>query len=314
MGRELRYKEIQLSQLRSFCLAATERNFTAAARALGVSAPTVWQQVRALERRLQTTLMRRSGRSVELTPEGQLLLDLVHPHVSGLDSLEPLFLARQLQLPRAVTVAVIPYLSSHLLQPVRTFSAAHPTTRLKLHVCVWFEEVLRMVEQGQADLGVMFYDRDGPRNLRLEYERLFDLRFALMTPPDHPLVSKKRVGPRDLVSYPLIAPPEGSFARRTLEQLLQRHNLAGQVHIVMETVLLDVIRKYVAAGVGIALVHVGGEVDPWHDVHVRVFEARRESVSAAAVVRKGTHLSEAAQEFQQLVRQFLSEKPGERGV
>ena len=53
MSQGHRYKEIQLAQLRSFCLAATEGNFTSAAKALGLSASTVWQQVRALERELK---------------------------------------------------------------------------------------------------------------------------------------------------------------------------------------------------------------------------------------------------------------------
>ena len=46
MARKDRYKDIQLPQLRSFCVAATEASFTAAARRLGISTPTVWQQVR----------------------------------------------------------------------------------------------------------------------------------------------------------------------------------------------------------------------------------------------------------------------------
>src|SRR5262249_56684569 len=164
---------MQLPQLRSFCLAATERNFTSAAKSLGLTAPTVWQQVRALERRLGTTLLRRHGRNVELTPEGRLLLELVHPHVSGLDSLEALFGARKAALCRPLTVAAIPYLTSaYLLPPIREYTAAHPHVRLKLQVCVWFDEVLRMVERGEADLGIMFFDRDGPRNVRLTYERL----------------------------------------------------------------------------------------------------------------------------------------------
>ncbi len=70
MNRTDRYKEIQLPQLRSFCVVATEGNFTAAARRLGLSTPTVWQQVRALETHLKTTLIRRRGRVVELTDEG----------------------------------------------------------------------------------------------------------------------------------------------------------------------------------------------------------------------------------------------------
>src|SRR5947209_8833707 len=95
MNQDHRYKEIQLAQLRSFCLAATEGNFTAAAKALDLSASTVWQQVRALERVLQAKLLRRRGRAVELTDEGRLLVELVQPHVSGLDSLRRFFEARR---------------------------------------------------------------------------------------------------------------------------------------------------------------------------------------------------------------------------
>src|SRR6516162_3768796 len=110
-----RYKDIQLAQLRSFCLAATEGNFTSAARALGLSASTVWQQVRALERQLGANLLRRRGRAVELTDEGRWLLELVLPHVSGLDSLGRVFEAKRADLPQEVVVASGAYLHAHHL-------------------------------------------------------------------------------------------------------------------------------------------------------------------------------------------------------
>src|SRR4051794_3205572 len=81
MARAYRYKEIQLAQLRGFCAVAVHGNFTAAAGALGVSASTVWEQVRALEKSLGTVLARHHGRGLELTPEGRLLYELVKPHV-----------------------------------------------------------------------------------------------------------------------------------------------------------------------------------------------------------------------------------------
>src|SRR5207237_10112846 len=110
-----RYKEIQLPQLRSFCLAATEGNFTTAAKALGLSASTVWQQVRALERELKAKLLRRQGRLIELTDEGRLLLAMVQPHVSGLDSLRRLFEARREGIRQELVVASGAHLfASHL--------------------------------------------------------------------------------------------------------------------------------------------------------------------------------------------------------
>jgi DNA-binding transcriptional LysR family regulator len=306
MGKEQRYKEIQLPQLRSFCLAATERNFTSAARSLGLTAPTVWQQVRALERQLQTTLLRRQGRHVELTPEGQLLLDLVHPHVSGLDSLEALFTARKAELGRPLTVAAIPYLtSSYLLEPIREYSAARPHVQVKLHVHIWYHDVLRMVERGEADLGIMFYDRDEPRNVRLNYERITDLRFVVLMPTGHPLAAKKRVHPAELVAHPLIVPPEGSFARRSLAQLFQHYELADRANIVMETPLLEIIRKYVAAGIGVAPVHIGVNEDKVPGVEARPVGNLHESISVGMVSLKGAHLAEPVREFAEMVRRHF---------
>jgi DNA-binding transcriptional LysR family regulator len=307
MARDERYKDIQLTQLRSFCLAATTGNFTAAAKALGLSAPTVWQQVRALERHLRTTLMRRRGRAVELTPEGRTLLELVQPHVSGLDSLGTLFVHRQKLIPQALTVTAIPHLvSSHLLRPIQDFTKTQPSVRLKLHVLIWFQDVVRMVEQGHADLGIIFYDRDAPRSPHLDYERLFDLRFALLTPLNHPLARKRKVTPDDVIRYPLIITPEGSFARRTLEQFLQRHELGERLQVVMETALLDNVCQYVAAGLGIALAHVADRAEVLPDVRVRFLDFKEEAISAGLVVRKGTHLSPPALAFRETLHRFLA--------
>src|SRR5437763_19435 len=71
MGR-IYYKGIQLEQIRSFCRVARLGSFVAVAAELGLSAPTVWRQVRALERECQSRLLVRKGRSVQLTSEGKL--------------------------------------------------------------------------------------------------------------------------------------------------------------------------------------------------------------------------------------------------
>src|SRR5947209_20134634 len=57
-------------QLAAFCEVVERRSFSAAAARLGVTQPAVSQQVRALEQRLGTQLLDRSGRRVEPTEAG----------------------------------------------------------------------------------------------------------------------------------------------------------------------------------------------------------------------------------------------------
>jgi LysR family glycine cleavage system transcriptional activator len=71
--------------LRVFEAVATRLNFSDAAEALHVTPAAVSQQIKALEDYLQTPLLRRQGRGVQLTVEGQRLLPGIR---RGLDELE----------------------------------------------------------------------------------------------------------------------------------------------------------------------------------------------------------------------------------
>jgi len=60
-------------QLAAFCAVVERRSFSQAAERLGVTQPAVSLQVRALEKRLGTQLLDRSGRRVEPTEAGMRL-------------------------------------------------------------------------------------------------------------------------------------------------------------------------------------------------------------------------------------------------
>ena len=64
----------ELRQLRCFVAVAERASFTAAAQDLHVAQQAVSQQIKALERTVGVTLLRRTSRSVQLTPEGVVFL------------------------------------------------------------------------------------------------------------------------------------------------------------------------------------------------------------------------------------------------
>src|SRR5512140_1966955 len=68
------YDRLPLNALRVFEAVATRLNFSDAAEALHVTPAAVSQQIKALEDYLQTPLLRRNGRGVQLTIEGTRLL------------------------------------------------------------------------------------------------------------------------------------------------------------------------------------------------------------------------------------------------
>jgi DNA-binding transcriptional LysR family regulator len=308
MGHSLRYKELQLPQLRSFCLAATEGNFTTAARALGLSASTVWQQVRALERHLRARLLTRRGRAVELTDEGRRLLELVGPHVNALDSLGRLFESQRADLPQQLVVASGAYLHAHHLPgPVRAFRAEWPGVTVHLRVAAW-SALHRLIDRGEADLAVLACDPDQPRTSSLEYEHLFDEQLTLMLPDDHPLTRKKRIGPQDLIEYPLILPPRGGADRKVIDRLFHQHNLTEHLRPAVVSGLIDVTRQYVVERAGIALMYLAEEAGRKMPGLVTLsLGAAIEPLPIEMAVGKGAHLPDYVEGFRRIVRQCLAE-------
>lgn len=309
MGKTHRYKEIQLAQLRGFCLAASEGNFTSAAKALGLSPSTVWQQVRALERELKAKLLHRRGRAVELTDEGRLLLDTVQPHVSGLDSLRHFLETQREAIHKELLVASGAYLlANHLPRPIQQFRAEHPAIQVTLRIAAW-SVLRRVVERGETDIGVLACDPNVPRSSALEYEHLFDEQFSLMLPARHPLTRAKRITPNELVKYPLIVPPKGGADRTVLDRLLRQHNLTEKAQVALVCGLIDVVKKYVTLGIGIAPMYVTEEVaHGTPGLQVRPLDAELERLSIEMAVRKGTHLPGYVEDFQRIVRQCLADR------
>lgn len=308
MGHSTSFKDIELRQLRGFCLAATQGNFTTAARTLGLSVPAVWEQVRALERKLNATLLLRRGRTLELTAEGRLLLELIQPHVSGLDSVESLFQSQRAELPRQLSVAATQYLLANQLPgPIAEFTNRHPLVRVKLFADPRPQEASRLVESGAADVALITADWHEPRLADLVYEHLFDLQFMLLTARDHPLARKKRLGAADLVQYPVLTMPTGSPNRVVLERILRQHGLEDRLHVVTENASTDLIQKYVALGAGIALLHVAPQTSKaMPGLHARPFDAGMEGQPVALVVRKHAHLPQHVEEFCAIVRRHLA--------
>jgi DNA-binding transcriptional LysR family regulator len=309
MPRQPRYKSLDLPQLRSFVLVASEGSYAAAAKVLDVSAPAVWEQVHALERHLGVQLFRKRGRAIELTAEGQILVGLVKPHLAGLDSLAGVFdMQRAGQRLRFTVAATANLVTHHLPIPVETFIQSHPDIHLNLRAGIW-TELVRLVEQGEAELGIAPIPwAEQRRYALLEYEHLFDMALMLLTPRGHPLAGKKPLRPQDLVEHPIILYPEGTHDHQVLDSILRRHNLQDRVRPVMISLGVSVTRPYVARGLGISLAHTGrslAQIMP--ELNFRVFDPKLDPLPIMLISRKGTHLPAPVGEFRRIVRAYFSD-------
>jgi LysR family glycine cleavage system transcriptional activator len=126
------YGRLPLNALRVFEAVATRLSFSEAAEALNVTPAAVSQQIKALEDYLQIPVLRRSGRKVELTPEGAKLLPGVQ---SGLDALVAAMReTRMLRASGVINISTLSSLMQKWLTPrLHRLHARFPELRVDWH-------------------------------------------------------------------------------------------------------------------------------------------------------------------------------------
>jgi molybdate transport repressor ModE-like protein len=299
------YKEITLQQLRSFRDTARLGSFKAAATSLGLSHPTVWQQVHALERRLGTRLVEPHQRGCRLTADGQLLAEMTDPLVADIDGLQRRFQESRGQVRQRLTVATTQRtLIEDLSDVIEVFERRHPNVQL----CCKEESnegVIVAVESGQADLGIVPFPEPRPANPWLSVELAYEMDVILLAPRNHPLARRRRVRPEDLVPYPLINPP-GSMPSPTINATLERLGAFQTEPRQVEARYTATIRHFVERGFGIGLVIALPGRPPRSKLHERCMSRDFGRIQMNLVRRRGSPQQGAAHAFAETIRDQLT--------
>jgi DNA-binding transcriptional LysR family regulator len=303
------YKDTTAQQLRSFFETARLGSFTAAATHLGLANPTVWQQVRALERDLGEPLLEPQGRGCRLTEAGQTLADLAGPVVSGITTLKRRFREARARQPTRLRVATTPrILVEDLPGSLQAFRQRHPDIQLHIKE-MWDQEVHAEVEAGAADLGLVLNrgaDLASPWQVSrwLELEPLYELDIVLIAPRKHPLARRRRIQPQDLLRYSLLNTVR-SLPNATVIAVLEQLGLAEVPPPVVDAFFTASMRRYVELGFGIALIAVPQARRPPRTLHERDMSRYFGRATVYKVQRRDAAPTPATVAFTTMVRQRL---------
>ena len=248
--KHLSDKRDRLRQLRAFCHAARLRSITRGARHLGLSQPAVSLHVRDLQNELEAELLDRSSRPFSLTRAGETLYEIAMPLVRALDAMPgSLFRGLDKLDSGELRIAAGTVAATYFLPPfLKRFHEEHPDLTLRL-MRTPAREGLELLATGGADLLVTtrWADTDG-----FLYHPVFSCPLVLIVPRDHPLAGRESVGLEEASVWPAIVPPRGAYGRHPGETLGDR--FAAAAGDAMEVPGWDLIKEYVAAGLGVAVV------------------------------------------------------------
>lgn len=240
----------RLKQLRAFCHAARLGSITRAAEYIFSSQPAVSQQVRALEDELALALFDRRGPRIALTPAGEKLYEMAMPVVVGMDRLPDTFAERfrgevagdfHIAAGRATAAYVVP-------RYLKEFRERYPGIRVNVRTGTGLER-LSWLRAYEVDIAFGAMDVVPPD---IDFHMIFASRNYLITPQDHPLAGREDVDLREAARYPAVVHRSNRYVQRIAEFVLRQHGAV--VNVAVELDGWNVIKRFVAAGVGISVV------------------------------------------------------------
>lgn len=240
---------MEVHQLRYFSAVVRARSFTRAAEQLGITQPSLSQQIRSLERQVGHPLFERLGRSIRLTTYGEALrqpaLDILQQVAEAQSSLASL----QQGVRGKLRVGVIPTIMPYLIAPrIGDFLSRYP--EVDLHFSE--DTTPKLVEQLQAgdlDLAVSGLPVRNPDIVcsELSREPLF-----LAVAENHPLAGENAIDLQELRNERLLLLKGGHCLRQDV--LLTCTRAKAELRSVFETDQLASIFQLVRSGFGLTVI------------------------------------------------------------
>lgn len=234
------------ARYRAFVAVAQQGSLSAAARALGVSQPTVSSQIATLERQSQIELFHRQGYRMALTGAGRKFLALAQKLIA-VESEADFFLrdSGKLNQGELKIGAVGPF---HVIEMLASYRARYPGMQLSIRMGN-SQQVLHDLESYTTDIAVLAGLYQRPELEACEYAQHAIILFVHNS---HPFAQRHQIDIQELNGQPLLLREQGSTTRSAVEKVLNEAGVRPQIGL--EIGSREAIREAVIRGLGIGAV------------------------------------------------------------
>jgi DNA-binding transcriptional LysR family regulator len=203
MPREYQFP-FELRHLVYFREVARHLHFRKAAESLAIAQPALSRAIAQLEASVNSNLLNRSRRGVEVTPAGRLLLERIEPLLRGLALVPAELKALSSGEVGHIKIAFTGLAMATVLPSIlREFNRRYPGVRVELNESPSSAQ-LAALESGSLACGFFHPDAPTPKlNTRL----LLKERNGILLPSTDPLADRSDLRLRDLASTPFVVFP-----------------------------------------------------------------------------------------------------------
>jgi DNA-binding transcriptional LysR family regulator len=243
---------ITTAQLRALAAMQFNRNFTLAARELGLSQPSLHRAARDLERIMGASLFVATRQGVELTQTAATFARsaaLAHAELlQGFAEVSET-LSRD---PGLIVVGSMPFARTKLLpDALNQLSRERPLARVRV-ISAPYDGLLGRLRYGVIDflIGAL---REPPPIDDIVQEPLFDDPLAVVARRGHPLTLRENATREDLIAYPWVVPAEETPTRAVFHKLFSAEDVAKMPGGMFETSSLVLLRGVLTGSDRLAL-------------------------------------------------------------
>ncbi|WP_261303748.1 LysR family transcriptional regulator [Paenibacillus andongensis] len=231
--------------LEYFLAVCEELHFTKAAEKLGISQPTLSQQIRLLEHRVGSPLFQRIGKKIYVTEAGEILHKHSRNMFHELDQAQAAINEiRGMQRGRLR----IGCSGNHLLtETIIAFHALYPKIELSVTELAT-EETKERLLSNQLDMGVVFLlDEDE----QFHYIPLYKEQLRLVISDEHPLAQAKAIRLADLAQLPVAMLQNKFYVRQMMDDCCEQSGFAWKPAIELSTLesLLQMAKNNVGGAI-----------------------------------------------------------------
>lgn len=240
---------MELQPLRYFMTVARAQSFVRAADQLGISQPSLSQQIQKLERELGVSLFDRLGRSLKLTPYGEALHHSAERILRAVEAAQTSIACLKSEDSGELKVGVIPTVLPYaMVEPLAAFQRAYPGVELTLTEAMT-EELVESLRRGELDLAILALPI---RHNEIVCSELFREPLLAAVPPGHSLAAQNRVLLQSLGVEKMLLLRDGHCLRNDVLTVCSKAK--AQFHQVFESDHLESILRLVSTGYGVSLV------------------------------------------------------------
>jgi DNA-binding transcriptional LysR family regulator len=244
--REDAMKNATLRQLKIFETVARHLSYSRAAEELHLTQPAVSTQVKTLAEHVGLVLFEQLGKKIYLTPGGAELLHFSRAIIQQFQEAEEALTQFKGITGGKLNVAVISAGDYFFPRLLVEFARRHSGVTLNLTVHNR-EELLGQLANNLTDLAIMVRP---PQDMDTVNESFAPHPYVIVAPPDHPLVSKKRIPMSVLKREPFVVREEGSDTWHSMEDGFGSH--LAELNLAMKIKSTETIKQAVIAGMGVS--------------------------------------------------------------